>query len=200
MSRYPTDYTDSERIDANALSATGKEALAILADRGYEVRVGLSQADAAHIRTLALEPSIIEYCPNDCGSRFKDETSTTDWLKKGRVVFLLVETATGELAGYAWAGDGESSHIPGGTETFAVRISEKHQGKGLATPYSSVVIDATQQIYGAEHLWLEAWQSNAGAVHVYEKLGFNFVTSESADRPTVSGENTPDTRLFMKLF
>ncbi|MCA9326913.1 GNAT family N-acetyltransferase [Candidatus Saccharibacteria bacterium] len=200
MNTYPTDYSDSVLIDAQALTEAGQASVQKLAERGYEVRIGMTRDDASHIRELALEPSIIEYCPNDCGSRFKDEPSTTHWLEKGRAVYLLVETATGDLAGYAWAGTGESPHIPGGTETFAVRISEKHQGKGLATPYSHVVIDATQRLYGAEHLWLEAWQSNAGAVHVYEKLGFTFVTSEDTERPTASGGTTPDTRMFMKLF
>ncbi|MFZ1248820.1 MAG: GNAT family N-acetyltransferase [Candidatus Saccharimonadales bacterium] len=198
MKPFPTEYVPSvATLQSDELSDAGKRAFETLAARGYAVTLGLTKAAAAKIQEIARQDSIREYCPNDVGSRFRDEAGTTTWLGKGRAVFLLVESATGEIAGYAWGGAAQTSHIPGGETTVALRLSEKHQGKGLATPYLAVAVDATQQLYGAKNLWLETWASNTGAVHIYEKIGFTQVASEPSTRPTINGTLTPDTRLYM---
>ncbi|QQS19555.1 GNAT family N-acetyltransferase [Candidatus Saccharibacteria bacterium] len=200
MKPFPTTYSESSAaVEADSLTEKGQIAQKKLAEAGYEVRLGLTETDAATIQQLALEPSIIEYCPNDCDSRFRDKKGTTNWLSKGRAVFLLVEKATGDLAGYAWAGESQSDHVPDGKVTVAVRLSERHQGKGLATPYLAVVLDATIHLYDADNLWLESWASNTGAVHIYQKLGFTLVASVPSTRPTATGSLTPDTRLYMTL-
>jgi ribosomal protein S18 acetylase RimI-like enzyme len=80
-----------------------------------------------------------------------------------------------------------------------MRISEEYQGRGLATPYLQAIIGATQSIYDATDFWLETWASNAGAVHVYGKVGFAEIEQEQGDRALKDGGSTPDTRLYMRL-
>ncbi|QQS19234.1 GNAT family N-acetyltransferase [Candidatus Saccharibacteria bacterium] len=112
---------------------------------------------------------------------------------------MLKESATGELAGIAWTGPGTSPHIPGGKLTGGVRLSEHFQGLGLATPFLTVVLEYTRHEYSSDLLWFESWQSNAGAIHIYQKLGFQIIKTEPGQRPTTTGDTTPDTRLYMKL-
>lgn len=200
MSNYPVRFTNTpQRLSAAQLSEVGQSALADLAAKGYYIQLGLTRSNVTALQTLSLQPSIREYCPNDCTKRFHDEATTADWLGKGRAAILLVQADTGEIAGYGWVGDGTSEHVPGGTETFAIRLSEAHQGKGLATPYNQVIVDVARQLYGSEHMWGEAWQSNAAAVHIYQKIGFVIIGSEPTTRPTAAGGTTQDTRLYMIL-
>lgn len=200
MSTYPTTFSDAPvRLSGEQLSDIGQTALRTLENKGYYIQLGLSRADLDALQALSLQPSIREYCPNDCTKRFRDEATTVDWLSKGRAALLLIETATRAIAGYGWIGDGTSEHVPGGTETFAIRLSEAHQGKGLATPYNQVIVDIARQLYGSRHMWGEAWQSNAAAVHIYGKIGFEIVGSEPVQRPTADGGTTDDVRLYIML-
>lgn len=201
MSQYPTGFADgTEQLPANKLGPGGQQAIEQLATAGYEVHAGLTKAYAEAIIEMAREPAIREFCPNDIGSRFADLTATEQWLAKGRGVFLLLKKDEGlKLAGYGWVGPGESEHVPGGQTTFAIRIGQLGQGQGLATPYTKLMIDGAAALYSAQDLWLETWQSNGGAVHVYHKAGFEDVAEEPAERPTADGGKVADIRLFMKL-
>ncbi len=199
MSTYPADFSAATSpVGSTTLSEAGREALAALAAKGYRVVTGLTRADVATLHQLSLQPSIREYCPNDATSRFADEAATAQWLKKGRVVVLLIENRSDAIAGYGWFGDGTCEHIPEGRQTFAIRLSEAHQGRGLATPYTQVLLDLARTVYGANHIWLEAWASNAGAVHIYEKLGFQLAAKVECPRLTARGSETADTRLYLQ--
>ncbi len=200
MNDYPTTFADDVFAEqGNDLSDTAKQALARLSEKGYVVHTGLRRTDVAALHALSLQPSIREYCPNDCTKRFKDEQTTANWLEKGRLAVLLVHKKTGAIAGYGWFGPGTSEHVPSGRETFGLRVSEDHQGNGLATPFLTVILDLAKQRYEVQQLWLESWQSNAGALHVYQKLGFVTVHTEPARRPTKNNATTPDTRVYMVL-
>jgi RimJ/RimL family protein N-acetyltransferase len=196
VKQFPISFAETSlALDVPA----AEPATTSLHTKGYEVRTGLTKAYAEVIIAMALEPGIKEYCPNDSGSRFQSMTAVEAWLRKGREVFLLIETSSQTLAGYAWAGLAADSHVADGKTTFALRISEAHQGKGLATPYAQAVLIGAQAMFDVTNVWLEAWQSNAGAVHVYKKLGFEQVAHEIADRPTIHAGMVKDERLYMKL-
>ncbi len=202
MNQFPDAFTEaSAPIPAEKLGPAAKQAADELASAGYEVQIGLSRQYAAEIIDMAKEPAIREFCPNDIGSRFKDLTATERWLAKHRAVFLLVKkTADGSrLAGYGWVGPAESTHVPDGENTLAIRIGQIGQGQGLATPFTKLMADSSAILYDAKNLWLETWLSNGGAVHVYHKAGFEDVSEEPAERPTAAGGRVLDTRLFMSL-
>lgn len=170
-----------------------------LAEKGFTVQLGITAQDVSTLQALSQQSSIIKYCPKDCTERFKDEATIRQWLTKKRAVFLLKETATGELAGIAWTGPGTSPHIESSKLTGGVRLSEYFQGLGLATPFLQVVLAYTRHEYSTERMWFECWESNAGAVHIYQKLGFEVVETQAGNRANPDGTSEPDTRLYMNL-
>jgi ribosomal protein S18 acetylase RimI-like enzyme len=201
MSTYPASLSDQTTKLTAEMVNSAAAAIDELAERGFEVHLGLTQEFARAIIQMCLEPGIKEYCPNDCGQRFKDLGATQDWLNKGRAVFLLLkrEGAELKLAGYGWSGRETSSHVPDGETTFAIRIGEIGQGQGLATPFSQAILAASTEMFEAKNIWLETWQSNGGAVHIYHKVGFVDVDQVSSERPTAQGHVVADTRLYMSL-
>ena len=201
MIPFPDSYDNELRpLPAEQMSEDGRAAIESLKTKGYEVQAGLTPEYADAIAAMALEPSIKEYCPNDSGSRFINRQTTADWLSKKRATFLLLHKSDNgqlELAGYGWVGAKQNLLISGGETTFSLRVSENHQGKGLAAPFSVSMLSAATAIYGAKHMWLETWESNGGAVHIYHKIGFTDVASKQEERPTATGQMVADTRLFM---
>ncbi len=202
MTDFPNKFDETTGSLPDGLGPAGAEAAGQLADRGYEVRLGLTSEFAREISAMALEPSIREYCPRDSGERFADLESTGRWLSKGRAMFLLLKHSDSgqfKLAGYGWSGSLSSPRAPGGEVTFALRIGEAGQGQGLATPFSQLILSTTAVLYGAKNIWLETWASNGGAVHVYHKLGFTDVAEAPDQRPLPDGGTTADTRIYMSL-
>ena len=200
MKPFPTAYSAStDAVKASDLDEAGKVALKRLNDQGYELRHGLTPGYADAIKELVTQPSICTYCLKDSTSRFCDRDTTAVWLRKGRAVFLLIEQLSGEVAGYAWTGPETTEHIPEGKVTVALRVSESFQGRGLAAPYLQSVVSATKALYDADDFWLESWESNAGAVHVYKKTGFTSVLDIYGNRTLKDGGSTPDTRVYMVL-
>lgn len=203
MASFPSSFEDStHKVPGDKLGTLGVEAAQKLADQGYEVHHGLTTDMADAIIAMALEPGIREYCPNDCGRRFANKESTSEWLAKERGTFLLLKRNDQNelsLAGYGWVGAETNSKVPGGETTFAIRIGEQHQGKGLASPFARLIVSGASAVYGAQNMWLETWASNGGAVHTYHKIGFTDVAEEPGERKKADGSSEADTRLYMSL-
>ncbi|MFI5271186.1 MAG: GNAT family N-acetyltransferase [Candidatus Saccharimonadales bacterium] len=197
-SRLDTEVQD---LQIDSLSDNAKSCAETLRSKGYKVVHGITKEYASKVAELTKQPSIREYCPKDNSERFKDLESMEHWLEKGRAFYMLIWTdseGNKEVAGYGWLGSRTNPHIPGGETTFSLRISELHQGKGLAAPFSVLILEAGKKTYSTPNLWLEAWKSNAGAVHIYHKLGFLDVAEEQEMRPTAKGGTISDTRMYMK--
>lgn len=202
MRDFPTQFADkTEPLTAEMFEAPDAELVRQLAEKGFAVHSGLTEIYAQAIINMCLQPSIKEYCPNDYGRRFSDLEAAHQWLTKGRAVFLLLkrEGEGLDLYGYGWVGNEASPHVPGGETTFALRVGEQGQGQGLATPFSRLMVVGAAKLYEAKNIWLETWQSNGAAVHIYHKIGFEDVDQEFSSRPTANGETIEDTRLFMRL-
>ena len=202
MKPYPISLADNtEPVSAGSLGQADVEALQFLAEKGYEVHLGLTPNYADDIITMAREPAIREYCPNDYGNRFADRVATERWLSKGRAVFLLLKRQGDQLqlAGYGWAGPATSEQVADGEATVALRLGEIGQGQGLATPFLQLMVASSAAHYGAKNLWLETWASNSAAVHVYQKLGFEPVAEVAGERQTQAGGAVADIRLYMSL-
>lgn len=203
MSSFPIDFsTTTTAVNSDYLDDESKLALKLLSVKGYEVHRELTGDFAKEIIKMALEPSIKEYCPNDSGKRFASLDSTAAWLTKHRAAYLLIkrdDMAGLTLAGYGWAGSSTSSHVPEGETTFSLRLGESGQGQGLATSFARIILFDSAKTYDAKKYWLETWESNAGAVHIYKKLGFKEVDRQKDMRPTNSGQEIADMRLYMYL-
>jgi RimJ/RimL family protein N-acetyltransferase len=204
MIDFPSAFTGTTETlqPITALGDQAGQAIQQLADKGYEVRIGLTPEFAEAITTMTHEPAIRLYCPKDAGERFTDRAATERWLSKQRAMFLLIkrgENNQSQLAGYGWVGAGSSEHVPGGEITFAIRIGEIGQGQGLATPFAWLIVAAAAERFGAQNMWLETWGSNGAAVHVYHKVGFVNVAEVPSSRPVPDSEPVDDVRVYMTL-
>lgn len=190
-----TDFVTAS-IDAPAEDSAVKE----LNERGFGVLVGLSEKQWPQILKLANQPHIKKYCPNDCtDKRFASLESTRKWLASGRAVFMLTRTEDkNNVIGYGWVGTKATAEVPGGETTFAVRLGEQALGQKLSEPFSRAIIDVSNKMFGLKNFWLETWASNGGAVHAYQKLGFELV-SQREDKRAEGNDVIDDTRLFMTL-
>ena len=69
---------------------------------------------------------------------------------------------------------------------FNIAIVPSQQKKGLGQVLLQELISQLKQ-QGIETLWLEVRESNIGARHLYEKLGFNEVDMRKNYYPTTNG-------------
>ena len=199
----PSKLSDKlEPLPIDQLDGRSQEAAIKLGSQGYEVMVGLTPEYAQQIMKMCQEPAIREYCPMDSIKRFKDLEATEQWLaKKPRAIFLLLKKTDNGLvlAGYAWTGRSTSEQVPGGQTTFALRVGEIGHGQGLAAPFSWLTITASAKLYDIADFWLETWESNGAAVHIYHKLGFEDVAKMPGQRKRLDSEPVDDTRIYMRL-
>lgn len=197
---FPTTCTDTPLwLEAHDVAPHQRTHLETLADRGYRVQIGLTREDALQLSTLSQQPLIRTYARADSETRFKDYAATEQWLAKGRLVFLLKPVDSPVVAGYGWTGPGTSPYVPAGTLTGGLRLSELHQGRGLARPFLSLVLAYTQRKKPNDVMWFGTWQSNEAAVHIYETVGFTTVADHPDHRLTLDGKTVDDVRLFMQL-
>jgi RimJ/RimL family protein N-acetyltransferase len=202
MSDFPNSFAlNTEPLNIVGLSTNDHYSSDLLSEKGYEVHTGLTLEMAKSITNMCKQLSIREYCPRDYSERFSDQASTEVWLTKGRLVFLLLKRQAEQLtlAGYGWSGASISPQVPDADMTFALRIGEDDQRKGLSTPFARLILAGTRSMQSVHHFWLETWQSDAAAVHVYHKLGFKEVAQLVDNRPTLNGETVNDIRLYMKF-
>ncbi len=105
------------------------------------------------------------------GERFKDKASFNEWLKKGRIIYCLLDKKN-DLMGICWFGQ------KGDGFTLAIRIYEKARGKGLGYWFlketmTSFMKEKEYQKAKNKDWWLETSEENIAAIKIYEKLGFS---------------------------
>lgn len=205
MIKFPTTYSEN-LIDIREfeLSQSGNEAVEELARRGFYVSAGLRRTDVMDFTEIAGTDSIREYCPNDItSSRFLDQESAQEWLKKSRGPVQLRSIGSGVLAGYGWTGPEHSNMVPEGDTTFALRLSPDFAGNGLGLPLTQIILAGSTALYGKRNIWLETWKSNRAAVATYKHAGAVERGSKDGRRPTLHpteadiGGMREDTRLYM---
>lgn len=204
MSKYPTElYPTLLDIPVATLSNDANQSFSTLAEKGYIIKEGLTKEIIEQLQNIITEDSIREYCPKDQSERFTNVQIAENWMQKGRAFYVLLHAENNSsiitIAGYGWIGEKQTSLVPGGETTFSLRISEQHQGNGLAGPFSACMLSAAQEKYGAKKLWLETWASNRGAVHIYHKLGFHNVAEKEDQRPSLVAPQINDTRIYMDI-
>lgn len=203
MASFPTNYATLSQPLSGGMSEKADEAIDFLASKGFVVLDGFTESLAKNVIQIAKQLHIREYCPRDCTSeRFGSIESTEQWLGKEHAMFILAKDLGDENwqpVGYGWTGPKTTPEVTSGDTTFALRIGEAGIGQKLAVPFSQVILSATKQLYGGDHIWLETWVSNGAGVHTYKKLGFEEVTKKPSKRLTLSGESVDDVRLYMSL-
>ncbi len=191
QNNYPTALTDQIRFLPEVEQAT-------LNNNGLFVVKGLNVALAEQLVKQSKDPVVHYYCPSDGVGpynipgktiRFEDVTAVEKWQSKQRLSLPLVKQIGDsglQLAGFGWMGPGvpgaDEPQIDGAKTTFAVRLYELARGQGMATPYTRAIIEAHDQQYGSDGVWLEAWGDNVRAVSSYKKVGFSEVVRVMGER------------------
>lgn len=188
---YPATYSERLRAArAPDLAGPGAQSLAALYRAGYGVACGIRRQDVSGVTSVANQPGVREFCPNDATMRFASVEKMEGWLTKGggRGFFQLFSGA--KLAGYGWTGAETCPELPDSLTTFAVRLNAGggFTGQGLAHHFANVIVDASVAYYGACNIGLETWQSNVAAVKSYERAGAELITSRADARPTLTAE------------
>jgi hypothetical protein len=215
MSNFPTTFAEQVQQLPADLGERGNAARERLAENGFEVVAGITRLLVPQLMANAREESTLEWCPKEPNSgRFESEESTEKWLTKGdstlnefgRGIFLLMPTVDNKfqpvekgaqlLDGHGWEGpeispaistEDPTPIIPGGTTTFALRLSEIVAGRrlGLARDFTQLIVAGSAVMYDAKDVWLETWKGNTAAVRTYEQVGFEHVFEKpDQERPT----------------
>lgn len=94
--------------------------------------------------------------------------------------FLVVEASPGEGVGVLWAavqGDGDARHL----FLYDIAIDEEQRGHG----YGSDALEAlaeTARVRGLGRIVLHVFEHNAGAIRLYERLGYQTVSQRDGSR------------------
>lgn len=143
---------------------------ATLEERGYHLYRGWSDTIAEQLVALSHQPHILAFTPNDAATRFSSVEAAHEWHdSRERTVYTLGSEA---VAGLIWFGKAQSSHVEG-DYTFAIRIYEAAQGKGLARPLMNAAHeDFREHTPYNNAIWLETDVDNVAARALYEKTGY----------------------------
>ena len=144
-----------------------------LDERGYPLYRGWGDDVAQQLVELSQQSHILQYTPNDHGRRFASEQSAHDWYHAHeRAVYTLGEHA---IDGIIWFGESRSD-IADGDYTFAIRMYEGAQGKGLARGFmQGAHQDFREQLDYDGAIWLETDIDNVAARALYAKAGYQEV-------------------------
>ncbi len=82
------------------------------------------------------------------------------------MIYLIAESSTNDVLGYAILFHEDMRRI----EFRRVVIIEK--GKGLGTVFIRAILDHIFERYDAQKIWLDVYEENKRAQHLYRKVGF----------------------------
>jgi len=115
-------------------------------------------------------------------TRFQDHNSFKEWLKKGRIIYTLIDKNS-NLLGITWFGQKQAPQGISADFTFALRLYNPARGKNLATSFVNFVLsDLLENKKEIKKLWLETSKNNIAAIKTYQKVGFKKVKELENDR------------------
>jgi len=150
----------------------------------YIVEQGWSAELAHDLVRVSREPAILRYTPGDAQRRFADVPAAEAWHsnpEKQPVVYTLRDAAQHQLCGFIWLRRGQHKAIDGSYQTtFGIRLYDGARGKGLSYPFAKAAHDdyAALPIHDTPpRMWLETYRDNLPALKLYQKLGYQILTS-----------------------
>jgi diamine N-acetyltransferase len=106
--------------------------------------------------------------------------------------YFVAEAQPGELAGFAILVGLDSPH----RSVCLQRIAVKHPGQGIGTMILHQVLDCVFGELKAHRLWLDVFETNTRAQHVYASLGFRH---EGRLREAIFRDGEYHTQLLMSI-
>jgi hypothetical protein len=195
---FPTTLYEKPELllPETGLGSEADAALTLLAEEQIVASRGLTEATRLQILDLAVEPKILEFCPND-GNRFGTPEGAAKWAAKGRdfIGFYSGETVTdGKLFAYGWSGPEINKAISCADITIALRVGSKgselareirprhgrdfHMGQLL----TELVLASAVKRCGAdpEAISFEVWESNTTSITNGMRMGFELLDIHGA--------------------
>ena len=98
-----------------------------------------------------------------------------------------------QLVGYVY-----SQNIVGEVTLLTIAVDPRQQGKGYGRVLIEHLIEHSKQD-NAETIWLEVRESNRGAYHLYESLGFNEIDRRVNYYPSAKSISGKEDAIIMNL-
>jgi|GEM_PF-130739 uncharacterized cofD-like protein len=139
---------------------------------------GLSAALRQQLQDKSTQTHIRLWTPRDADERFVSEEAIRQREAGGDVFYPLITPSSGisELAGIVWVKHKNLTPHSRFDTTFAIRLYERYEGRGLATGFlQSCLRDYSYLHPSSQHFWLEVQAGNQRAKELYTKLGFHSV-------------------------
>jgi len=106
-----------------------------------------------------------------------DEPTHRDHLSDPKYHYLVAEDVEGSPLGYAILHDDG----PGRVEWRRIIVAAR--GRGVGKAFMAAVLDHFFKEHGTQVVWLDVYEKNDRAVHVYETLGFKATGEDLAKVP-----------------
>jgi diamine N-acetyltransferase len=111
--------------------------------------------------------------PNEDGELkwYEDMTSAAASPRPEKVGFAIHDAADGELVGVCGIENIDHNFLRG---DFGIFIGQR-RGTGIGTDATRLALDWAFTIMGLRNVMLETYEFNEGAVHAYERAGFDVI-------------------------
>ena len=147
-----------------------------LNDASYAVHRGWSDDFEQQLVELSMQSHILKDTPHDASRRFSSTEMARQWYKDHeRTVYTLAHCAIDESApqinGLIWFGKSQRDDLDA-EYTFAIRMYQGAQGKGLAKPFMKAAHEDFRNNYTGA-IWLETSTDNLAARALYRKVNYS---------------------------
>jgi len=120
--------------------------------------------------------------PKDSTVRFKNLNTYKSWASTG-VLFFALANHSGDVGGLIWFEKKQNPIIPEAETTFAIRMYDGYEGRGLAKPFMSVAHFMLPKLMDVnQHIWLETDADNTPARGLYTSFGYEQIGITDAGR------------------
>ncbi|HEY2003678.1 MAG TPA: N-acetyltransferase [Candidatus Saccharimonadia bacterium] len=114
------------------------------------------------------------YSPERLTTELRENRSEAYFHRALKHDTILVDTESDRLFGYIQFGDPEWPDVntePGDQVIHRLYIATDHQGQGIGRRLLRAALDHPR-VAAASQVWLQVWEHNPRAIHLYESFGF----------------------------
>ena len=135
------------------------------------IQQGINDCQIDQLISFSNNDSLVKKNTSD-PIRFKNHQSFKEWLKKGRLIYTLIDSNS-NLLGITWFGQKQAPQNISADFTIALRLYGPARGQKLAVPFVKFVFkDLLENKKEIKSLWLETSKDNLPAIKTYQKLNF----------------------------
>lgn len=157
-----------------------------------EPEIGCWTQTLRQIIEKSKQERLLRTVPKDSTSRFKDLDTYKIWSSTGILFFALTDYS-GDVGGLIWFAKKPNPAVPQADTTFAIRMYDGYEGRGLAKPFMSVAHFMLPRLMDAgPDVWLETDTANDPARGLYKSFGYEEIGITDAGRVLMSYHSRTD--------